>query len=294
MSGDRTAKRPAPRLPNFLVIGAMKAGTTSLYHYLRDHPQVFMPDTKEVNFFNPLRNWRRGVSWYEEQFRAAPTEALAIGEASTSYTKYPWVTGVPERISSVLGEVRLIYVLRDPVERMRSQYLHHVATGQEWRPIEQAFREEPMYLNISRYAFQLDQYEPFIQRDRILVIDSRDLRDDRLPTLRGVFAFLGVEPGWVPRSVDREFLTSAGRRMKPSSLRALRRIPRIRTIATYVPEPMKTMKHRLTGGLATQELDVERGRISEALRDELERSLRPDVTQLRRFLGRDFDGWGIG
>jgi hypothetical protein len=234
------------------------------------------------------------VSWYEEQFRAAPTEALAIGEASTSYTKYPWVTGVPERISSVLGEVRLIYVLRDPVERMRSQYLHHVATGQEWRPIEQAFREEPMYLNISRYAFQLDQYEPFIQRDRILVIDSRDLRDDRLPTLRGVFAFLGVEPGWVPRSVDREFLTSAGRRMKPSSLRALRRIPRIRTIATYVPEPMKTMKHRLTGGLATQELDVERGRISEALRDELERSLRPDVTQLRRFLGRDFDGWGIG
>ena len=109
MSGTR-GQPSTPRLPNFLVIGAMKAGTTSLYHYLRDHPQVFMPDTKEVNFFNPLRNWRHGVSWYEEQFRAAPAEALAVGEASTSYTKYPWVKDVPERITSVLGDRCLLSV----------------------------------------------------------------------------------------------------------------------------------------------------------------------------------------
>ena len=94
--------------------------------------------------------------------------------------------------------------------------------------------------------------------------------------------------------MDREFLTSAGRRMKPSSLRAVRRIPKIRTIATYVPEPVKAMKHRLTGGFATQELDVQRGHISDSLREELARSLRPDVTRLRPFLGRNFDGWGIG
>jgi Sulfotransferase family len=285
---------PAPRLPTFLVIGAMKAGTTSLYHYLRDHPQVFMPDTKEVNFFNPLRNWRRGVGWYEACFRDAPAGTLAVGEASTSYTKYPWIEGVPERIATVLGDVRLIYVVRHPIERMRSQYLHHVVTGQERRPIERAFVEEPMYLQISRYAFQLERYAPTVPEERIMVIDSRALLEDRLATLRRVFGFLGVDPGWVPSTIDREYLTSAGRQMKPKTLRAVRRIPRIRTLSTYVPQPVKTIKRRLTSGLATDELDVERGALPEELERDLRRQLAPDVAALRRYLGPEHDGWGIG
>ncbi|MBA3690835.1 MAG: sulfotransferase [Actinobacteria bacterium] len=284
-----------PTLPNFLVIGAMKAGTTSLYHYLRDHPQVFMPETKEVNFFNPLRNWRRGVGWYEDQFCAAPEGAIAVGEASTSYTKFPWIQGVPERIAAVLGDVRLIYVVRHPVERMRSQYLHHLATGQEWRPIAEAFVQESMYLNISRYAFQLDQFLPYVPRDRVLVLDSRDLRADRVPTLRRIFEFLEVEPNWVPLTVEQEFLRSVGRQMKPPSLRAIRRVPKIRTLSTYVPQPLKTLKHRLTSGLATQELDVEQALVPDELQRDLRRTLRTDVERLRAaYLGDDFDGWGIG
>jgi sulfotransferase family protein len=284
---------PAARLPSFLVIGAMKAGTTSLYHYLRDHPQVFMPETKEVNFFNPRRNWRRGIGWYEAQFSDAPPDALAVGEASTSYTKYPWIRGVPERISATLGDVRLIYVVREPVGRMRSQYLHNLATGQEWRPIERAFREEPMYRNISRYGFQLEQYEPFVMRDRILVLDARDLRDDRLATLRRVFAFLEVDPAQVPSSVEREYLTSAGRQRKPRALRAIRRIPKVRTMATFVPEPLKTMKKRLTSDLAPERLDLERATIPVELEQEIRASLRDDVRGLRPYLGPAFDGWGI-
>lgn len=298
MSVSEAAPRPndreVPRLPTFLVIGAMKAGTTSLYHYLRDHPQVFMPEIKEVNFFNPRRNWHRGLTWYEEQFRSAPPGTVAVGEASTSYTKYPWIAGVPERIASALGDVRLIYVVRHPIERMRSQYLHHVATGQEWRPIGDAFRDEPMYRNISRYAFQLGRYEPFVAPQRILVIDARDLREDRVATLRRTYAFLEVDPSHVPGSIDREYLTSAGRQMKPRPLRAIRRIPKIRTVASYVPEPVKALKHRVTRGLRTEELSVERGDLPPGLEAELRASFRDDVARMRRWLGRDFDGWGIG
>jgi hypothetical protein len=286
---------PRPLLPTFLVIGAMKAGTTSLYHYLRDHPQVFMPETKEVNFFNPLRNWRRGVGWYEEQFADAPPEATALGEASTSYTKYPWVDGVPERIASVLDDdVRLIYVVRHPIERMRSQYLHQVATGQEWRPIEEAFRKEPMYLHISRYAFQLDRYAPTVSHERILVVDARALRVDRESTVRRIYGFIGVDPSWVPRTLGQEFLVSEGRQMKPATLRAIRRIPKIRTASTYVPEPLKALKRRLTRGLATRELDVAGAVIPHALEEELRQTLRDDIAALRPRLGPDFDGWGIG
>jgi hypothetical protein len=271
----------------------MKAGTTSLYHYLRDHPQVFMPETKEVNFFNPHRNWRRGLSWYEAQFDAAPQAAVAVGEASTSYTKYPWITGVPQRIASTLGDVRLIYVVRHPIERMRSQYLHNLATGQEWRAIDVAFEQEPMYRHISRYAFQLEQYEPFVARDRILVLDARDLRDDRVAAVQRVFAFIGVDPSHVPSSVDTEYLTAEGRRMKARPLRAIRRIPKVREMSSFVPAPVKTLKRRLTRELPSEELDRSRAVIEPDLESALRASFHDDVVALRPYLGTDFDGWGI-
>jgi hypothetical protein len=282
-----------PRLPNFLVIGAMKAGTTSLYHYLRHHPQIFMPETKEVNFFSPLRHWHRGVGWYAQQFSEAPDDALTIGEASTSYTKFPWVKGVPARVRSVLGDIRLIYLIRQPIERMRSHYLHNLGTGKEWRPIEDAFAKDPMYLNISRYAYQLDQYSPHFAREQLLIVDSRNLRENRTALLRKVFGFLGVDEDWVPPTVEREYHRSAEKSMKPALVRGMRRVPHMREIAVRIPQPVKDIKHRLTARLAPEELDLRRGTVSEELDAHLRDSLRDDVARLRDYLGSEFDGWGI-
>ncbi len=282
------------RLPTFLVIGAMKTGTTSLYNYLRHHPQVFMPNTKEVNFFNPMRNWRRGVEWYAQQFRDADSGVEAMGEASTSYAKFPWVKDVPSRVASVLGDVRLIYVIRDPIERMRSHYLHNLGTGQEWRPIEEAFLKEPMYANISRYALQIEQYLPYFPRDRLLVIESEDLRRDRLATLRSVFEFLAVDRDWVPPTLDQEFYRSVDRQRSPSLRRSIRRIPHVRRMAMYVPGPLKRLKHKLTDDLPTDHLDVSRGDVSDDLCRRLQDVLREDVVRLRSYLGEGFHGWGIG
>ena len=81
-------------LPNFLVIGAAKAGTTSLYHYLRAHPQIYMSERKELNFFIEKDGWEKGQEWYEKQFERAG-DAVAIGEASPNHSKYPLFPGVP-------------------------------------------------------------------------------------------------------------------------------------------------------------------------------------------------------
>lgn len=285
--------QPPTRLPNFLVIGAMKSGTTSLYHYLRAHPQIHMPVVKELNFFNPMRNWRRGVEWYEQQFVGASPETLAIGEASTSYTKYPWVSGVPGRIAKVLGDVRLIYVMRHPVERMRSHYLHNLVTGQEYRPIEQALLCEPMYLNISKYALQLEQYFEYFGEDQLLLIDSRNLRNDRECTLSSVFRFLGVDDRLSAGTIEDEFLRTADRRRKPAAIRGLRRIPKIRRMARYVPEPVKRVKGRIVERLSTKHLDVGTGDLSLELTDHLSHLLRDDVAKVRSLMGDGFDGWGI-
>lgn len=291
--GGRITAHARPRLPNFLVIGAMKAGTTSLYHYLRDHPQVFMPETKELNFFNPRRNWRRGVPWYERQFGEATHDVIAIGEASTSYTKFPWVEGVPDRIESVLQEVRFIYLVRDPIERMQSHYLHNVITGQERRPIEEAFQRNPLYLNVSRYGLQIEQYVPRFSRDRFMVLDSRDLRHDRVATLGRVFAFLGVDDAWISPEIEREYLRSTDRRRKPRIVRGLRRIPQLHTIGMFIPGSIKSVKRKVVRQLPTDELDRSKARLSDDLRLQLRQALREDVERLRPFMRSGFDGWGI-
>jgi hypothetical protein len=281
--------RPSSRLPNFLLIGAMKAGTTSLWHYLRSHPQVFMPDVKEVMFFDPRHEWHRGVAWYEAQFQAATAEQTAVGEASTSYTKFPVVRDVPARIASILPDVRLLYVLRHPIERMRSHYLYALSRGKERRPIEQAFAEDPSYLDISRYGFQLEQYAPHFSLEQFLFVDSRDLADKRVETLGTIFRFLGVDDGWIPPIVDREFFRSADRRMKPAMAQRLRRVPGMAAITQHAPRSVKTLARRLPA----ERVDVGRGRLSDELRQQLEASLREDIGRLRRFMPDGFDGWGI-
>ena len=115
-------------LPTFLIIGTMKGGTTSLYRYLRQHPEVFMPERKELNFFvdeyagPPIdppeeRNWSRGITWYEHQFADAERER-AVGEASANYSRHPTYPGVAERIAAVVPNVKLIYVMRNPIDRV--------------------------------------------------------------------------------------------------------------------------------------------------------------------------------
>jgi hypothetical protein len=281
--------RAGGRLPTFLIIGAMKAGTTSLYHYLRTHPQIYMPDEKEVMFFDARHTWSRGVEWYAQQFAPAPPGAVALGEASTSYTKFPVVQGVPERIASVLPGVRLIYVLRHPVDRMRSHYLYLLSRGKERRPIEQAFAEDQAYLDTSRYAMQIEQYLPHLPLDRFLFVDSRDLADRRAETLRTIYRFIGVDEGWTSPVVDREFFRSSERRMKPGLTQKLRGVPGVATMVRRVPAPVRSLARRLPA----DRVDVERARIDDDLRRRLETALAEDVRRLRTYVGPDFDGWGL-
>ncbi len=205
-------------LPNFLIIGAQKAGTTSLYEYLRHHPQVFMPEPKELNFFVESFSWSKGLDWYESNFADAG-EALAVGEASPTYSMYPALPGVPERVAQIIPDVRLIYLLRDPIERMRSGYLNALATGAEHRPIREALVCDARYLCASSYALQIDHYLRFFDRSQMLLILSEDLRYSREETLTRVFEFLGIKPDWRPPNLSAEYHSTDGKRRPRKSAR---------------------------------------------------------------------------
>lgn len=278
----------ASGLPSFLVIGAMKGGTTSLYEYLGRHPQIFMSEVKELHYFTPHINWGKGLAWYREQFQGSDG-ALAVGEASTSYSKYPDVTGVPERIRDLLPDVRLIYLVRHPIERIRSQYLHQVLMGEERRPFDIAVTSEPRYVNYSRYAMQLDRYLGCFERDRILVIPSESFRDDRQATLASVFRFLGVDDHWRDPAFEREFHRTSEKQTARPQIRRLYEAPWYQAISTRVPERLKDLVRPVT----RWSIEEDRAVVTPELFARLQEGVRDDVVRLKAFLGPAFDGWGL-
>ena len=222
--GRLTARRRP--LPDFLVIGAQKAGTTALYAYLRWHPGITGPSWKEVSFFD--RHWWRGEAWYRGQFPLRAGERL-VGEASPSYLFHPLAPG---RARSLVPDAKLIALLRDPVDRAYSQYQHEVALGREPLSFEDALAaeddrlageverltEDPRafsrawwdhtYAARGRYAEQLERWLAVFPREQLLVVPTEELGERPAETYASILAFLGAEPYELsdyPRVFDRDY-----------------------------------------------------------------------------------------
>ena len=153
-----------------------------------------MARAKELNFFVARGSWAKGVDWYAAQFDG---RATVRGESSPAYTNYPVHDGVPARMHSVVPDAKLIFLVRDPIERIVSQYIHDYSAGKVDRPIDETLAagiSAHPYVMRSKYFLQLEQYLAFFPREQILVLAQEDLLHDRAPTMSQVFEFLEVDP----------------------------------------------------------------------------------------------------
>lgn len=204
--------RAKPTLPNLLIIGAAKCGTTSLHNYLALHPEVFMSKKKELYFFDGL-TWDRGLDWYKSNFDAS---YRVNGESSTRYTHYPLLPGVPERIAQFLGAPKLIYILRDPVDRILSNYTQNVDDWPDTPPFDELLprieHASAGYVQVSSYFLQLEQYLKIFPRESILVLINERFAADPEGTLRRVFRFIGVEETFWTEEFARRANLSEGKR----------------------------------------------------------------------------------
>lgn len=187
--------------PNFLVIGGVKCGTSSLYAYLRQHPQVVMSMGKEVGYFNSDDLNYPDHPKYEQQFRImddrSSDDIVAIGEATPSYCFSPAI----ERIYKYKPQMQLIMLVRNPIERAVSQYHMYVRKNMEERPIREAIladdAERPYhsyaYLTRGRYHEQLDLIRRYFPQRQLLVLRLEDLKADPTNFMEAVFKFLGIE-----------------------------------------------------------------------------------------------------
>ena len=210
------------KLPDFVIIGAQKTGTSSLFRYLRQHPQLRVSFRKEVHFFDggldpDADDFRKGQAWYRSHFpwKGSVADGQKVFEASPLYVFNPLAA---KRIAELLPDAKLILVLRDPVERAISHYFHEVRKGREPLPLMEALQKEEerlapalasedyksyefihySYKSRGLYGEQLARYLEHFSMERILILSSEDMFADPQSTLRQVFEFVGVDPEfWV-------------------------------------------------------------------------------------------------
>ncbi len=184
-------------LPDFLIIGAMKCGTSTLQAQLAVQQGIFMTTPKEPAFFSNDDVYAQGLDWYEALYADAQPGDLK-GEASTHYTKLPTYPHSLARLQAVVPAPKLIYMIRNPVDRIVSHYIHERTTAQMSGTIEMACDTYPELIAYSRYAMQAAPYVQAFGADRILMISLEHLQEDPQGELDRVGAFLGLKtaPVW--------------------------------------------------------------------------------------------------
>jgi hypothetical protein len=291
------ASRRQQTLPTFFIIGAPKAGTTSLHHYLEQHPQIQMSSVKEPSYFAPApdeRNLKRGITRLDKYEQLFNPSVPVRGEASTNYAEYPFRQGVPERIRALVPDAKFIYLVRDPVSRTLSHYRHMYATGSERRTLEDVCGDlsDPRSpcLCASLYALQLELYLRQFPPERVLVLDHAHLLSDRRTTLRRIFAFLNVEDSFDCSRFDAEFLKGDEHREYPLWLARLVGHA-VQPHSSWLPPRFRRLMRLGVERIFLSRL--ERSLVGDGLRAQLEMFFAADAERLRALTGDRFASWSV-
>jgi hypothetical protein len=300
-------------MPNFLIIGATKSATTSLFMYLGQHPQVYLPPVKEPNFFNsvglpkpadyrPQRGPIRKIydlAEYQALFADAPPGALAVGEATPNYLRNPYAA---RQIHAHIPAARLIASLRQPADRAYSHFLMNASQMKEDRPFEEIARAEmaaigPLddggrepeaflpYLYAGLYHRHLTGYYALFSRAQVRVLLYDDIAADAPAAVRGLFEFLGVDPRFPVDTSERAVASFAIKRRGAFSL--LKKIHIGRILRRVLPGGLFRRVRR--AGL--EQLAEKAPPLDPALRRELTEYFRPEILRLQDLLGRDLTPW---
>jgi hypothetical protein len=302
------------KMPNFLIVGAMKSGTTSLHQYLKQHPQVYVSPVKEPNFFalegstlafngaegkEQISRWIKrdfitNLEDYRALFRGVSNET-AVGEASPMYLYNP---EAPHRIKHYVPEAKLIAILRNPVERAYSAFLYMRRDGREpFSEFARALQAEEArirdnwewiwhYQNVGFYQVQLRRYFDTFDRDQIKVYLYEDLRTDPVAVLQDIFRFLGVADTFSPNTSLRHNVSGI-----PKSGIVPRYIfGRSRVKAALRPLVPERLRQHLSVSLKSRNL-IEAPPLAPEVRRELIEIYRDDILGLEGLIGRDLSGW---
>jgi hypothetical protein len=294
-------------MPNFLIIGANKAGTTSLYHYLKQHPQIYMSPVKEPMFFKlmgkqldtskpgceiTLKYAVNNINDYSALFNDVSDEK-AIGEASTAYLHNPYCA---ELIKKYIPDVKIIVVLRNPVERAYSNYLMYVRWGLETLDFEEAVREEEprmrndypqgwQYIKLGFYYEPLKFYFDMFNRSQIKVFLYEDFCKDSVGMMQDIFHFLDVDESFVPDTSQRHNVYVLPKNNRANFLINLLK-PIKRVLKMFFPlEFLRYVAYPIKKRIYTKP------KLPAEMRGKLVEVYKQDILNLQELIDRDLLNW---
>ncbi len=269
-----------------LIVGAMKSGTSSLYHYLSEHPEISSCSQKEPNFFSDDTIFKKGMNWYRNLWDFHPGIHQFAMEASTNYTKACVFPNTVDKIASVEANFKFLYILRDPIERIESHYTHAMFTGKKLKGVLNPEKIHPGVLSASMYAMQIEKYYKQFPSESILLLNFSELKENPDRLLDEVCDFLEIDR--MPHSIAKESKNRSEGKIIDGAL-----WPAMNLVAKLVPSQLtpkgtRNAVRELLGKKVTQKV-----KLSEAQREFVIKELKSDLTILKSEYGFDISRWGI-
>ncbi|HMT20686.1 MAG TPA: sulfotransferase domain-containing protein [Promineifilum sp.] len=274
---------------DFMVIGAQKAGTTSLAAQLAAHPQISFCREKEPGYFHKTEDWEAGLDQYHSLYDPRP--GRLYGEASTYYTFFPEFRETHKRLYEYNPALKLIYVVRQPVERIISHYTHNRVREIDTRPPEEAVFAEPAYLNRSRYGVQIRPYLELFGPENVLLLVFEEYTADQIAALNRIADFLGIDPKPFAETDTTPLHQSVGQPyLRSETARAFTQTDLFRKMRGVVPEAIRQpIRHRLL----SNKID-EKPYFAPEVKQALWRLLEDDVHTIEQILGYSLNSWRRG
>jgi len=306
-----TGNQADGKLPNLLIVGAAKSGTTSLHYYLRQHPEIYMSPVKEPKFITaqfvrfPLRGVGddrterqivKDLRSYKALFAKAKREKV-LGESSTD-TMYYYDRSIPV-IREILGQPKILIILRNPVERAFSNYLHLVRDGRETLSFEEALEQEESrirdnwnyfwhYRSLGLYANQVKAFLEAFPATKVVLFD--DLRKDLPGLLREIFTFLEVDPSFTVKIPSAPLNVSGVPKNKLFQAVLDGDNPFLRTVRRLLENtPLEDPLSRIMAKV--RKMNLEKIKMDSRTRKSLIEFYEPDIRELSRIIDRDLSSW---
>ncbi len=293
------------RLPEFLIIGASKSGTTTLYDYLCKHPEIYMTTPKSLAFFSRDDNYVKGIEWYASHFEQATLQQIC-GEASPCQTHWPQYPQSSERIAKHLPNIKLLYIMRNPVDRAYSQYVQNIKSDQRNKrclKIEETFEESVKYnkyiIETGNYLKQIELYLRFFPEESFLFLLMEDLIKDPKTTLDKIYEFIGVDRS--VNVVEDEIIASNQAKthaewfLRSRMTQPIKKIPGMKTFADLFPQELRDLAYdKLISNLPYRK-QMEKEYLPQKMLPETRAKLveyfQEPNQKLGEFLGRDLSHW---
>ena len=265
-------------MPTFLFIGGQRCGSSWVHKCLAEHPDVFTATPKEVHYFN--RNYEKGERWYLDHFRDAG-QAHAIGEVTPDYIADP---ECPQRVHTLSSDLRLVAVLREPIERAHSLYRLKLGTTMPYDTFNEAVEKHPDMIEHGHYAEHLERWWSRFPREQMLVLLYEDLVRSDAETIRKIYEHIGVRsdfvPSWIGKTDNAAVFPSLRAKLRRAGLDPLVKAVGRSFIGDRIRARVNAKKKNAEG------IDID---------PELKRSLdahyKPHNDRLRTILGRPLENW---